>query len=717
MIAALLCTLAGWAQQPPAVPAVPAPAFRASTNEILVDVVVRDKRGRMVRGLKATDVTVLENGVPQPVTLFRERRTEGRSAGGTPEATAANSPNAPAAGSTLRLERQVRLVSLGFERLGPEGRRLSRQAALDFLKNDLGANVYYAVFTIDRGFRVIQPYTANRELLEAAIRKAASGERADYGNNAADIDRIRTNSAGSVGASAGAAGGPGSSSVDGGSMSDEQANVMATRMSEYADMVTREDFGRVSIFSLWAVIKELASLPGRKSVLYFSEQLEMPNGLVQQFKSMISAANRANVSVYAIDARGLQSGSDLDRNRAMLGNAAAVSGRFTRGTATAGEDGREEFRTFDKAMDSIRASTQNALAELAESTGGFLISNTNDFRKPLAKLSEDFNTYYEIAYRPADQSYDGRFRQIEVRVGAKDDYQVQARNGYYALPTMDGQNVFPFEVPLLNALGRAPLPRDIEFRAHVVQYRQHEGQQQALLIFDLPMKGVTFTKDEQGKLARSHISVLSLVKDAQGQVVSKLSRDVPLNQPLGKVEGFMQGRFIVTRPLLLAPGRYTVESALADLEGQRLAARKAVLVVPKRADGLSMSELVLLRRMEPRPETVDANDPTVLANARVVPTLADTIKRPGGTVKTALSAYLVLYPAEGRVPRLVLDLVRDGKVAARMEPTLPAIDREGRIPFVSSMPVDGVAPGLYEFRATVIDGDKGLQRSLMVTIE
>ncbi|MCX6593675.1 MAG: VWA domain-containing protein [Acidobacteria bacterium] len=715
MIAALLCTLAGWAQQPPAVPAVPAPAFRASTNEILVDVVVRDKRGRMVRGLKATDVTVLENGVPQPVTLFRERRTEGRSAGGTPEATAANSPNAT--GSTLRLERQVRLVSLVFERLGPEGRRLSRQAALDFLKNDLGANVYYAVFTIDRGFRVIQPYTANRELLDAAIRKAASGERADYANNAADIDRIRTNSAGSVGASAGAAGGPGSSSVDGGSMSDEQANVMATRMSEYADMVTREDFGRVSIFSLWAVIKELASLPGRKSVLYFSEQLEMPNGLVQQFKSMISAATRANVSVYAIDARGLQSGSDLDRNRAMLGNAAAMSGRFTRGTATAGEDGREEFRTFDKAMDSIRASTQNALAELAESTGGFLISNTNDFRKPLAKLSEDFNTYYEIAYRPADQSYDGRFRQIEVRVGAKDDYQVQARNGYYALPTMDGQNVFPFEVPLLNALGRAPLPRDIEFRAHVVQYRQQEGQQQALLIFDLPMKGVTFTKDEQGKLARSHISVLSLVKDAQGQVVSKLSRDVPLNQPLDKVEGFMQGRFIVTRPLLLAPGRYTVESALADLEGQRLAARKAVLVVPKRADGLSMSELVLLRRMEPRPETVDANDPTVLANARVIPTLADTVTRPGGTVKTALSAYLVVYPAEGRMPRLVLDLVRDGKVAARMEPTLPAIDREGRIPFVSSMPVDGVAPGLYEFRATVIDGDKGLQRSLMVTIE
>ncbi len=140
-------------------------------------------------------------------------------------------------------------------------------------------------------------------------------------------------------------------------------------------------------------------------------------------------------------------------------------------------------------------------------------------------------------------------------------------------------------------------------------------------------------------------------------------------------------------------------------------------MVPKRADGLSISELVLLRRMQPRPETVDANDPTVLANSRVIPTLADTITRAGGAVKTALSAYLVVYPAEGRMPRLVLDLVRDGKVAARMEPTLPAPDGEGNIPFVTSMPVDGLAPGLYEFRATVIDGDKGLQRSLMVTIE
>ena len=87
--------------------------------------------------------------------------------------------------------------------------------------------------------------------------------------------------------------------------------------------IVREDLGRISIFSLWAVIQELSKLPGRKTVMYFAEGITLPNGLVQQFQSMISAANRANVAIYAVDAAGLRVESTLAQSRDTVDSIAA----------------------------------------------------------------------------------------------------------------------------------------------------------------------------------------------------------------------------------------------------------------------------------------------------------------------------------------------------------------------------------------------------------
>jgi VWFA-related protein len=56
------------------------------------------------------------------------------------------------------------------------------------------------------------------------------------------------------------------------------------------------------------------------------------------------------------------------------------------------------------------------MAELAESTGGFLIANTNDTAKPMHRVMEDVRAHYELSYVPTSQNYDGHFRKIEVLV-------------------------------------------------------------------------------------------------------------------------------------------------------------------------------------------------------------------------------------------------------------------------------------------------------------
>ena len=44
--------------------------FKASSNLVVVDVVVTDKAGKPMRGLKQGDFTVLEDGKPQKVSVF-----------------------------------------------------------------------------------------------------------------------------------------------------------------------------------------------------------------------------------------------------------------------------------------------------------------------------------------------------------------------------------------------------------------------------------------------------------------------------------------------------------------------------------------------------------------------------------------------------------------------------------------------------------------------
>jgi hypothetical protein len=511
-----------------------------------------------------------------------------------------------------------------------------------------------------------------------------------------------------------APGGPGA--VDGASLSAEQAANIAKEMSDFADVLNREDLGRMSVFSLWAIVSELKKLPGRKTALYFCEGLQMPNSMTEYFRSMISDANLANVTVYPIDARGLITASDQGAANQRLAEAARWS-QYARTTETeSATANKQEFRTFDRAIDSIYLNQQQVMVELAESTGGFLIANTNDLRPNLQRLSEDLNTYYEISYRPKNQLPDGRFRAITVNVARKDAV-VQARNGYFALPRMDGQTVYSYEAPLLRTLAQSPLPKELDFRSSVVRYRQQpDGLQQAALVFDLPLADITFVKDDLVKKNKTHVSVLALIKDQDGRVVSKLSRDVQLQQPLDRLEGFKQGRMIVTRVATLQPGRYTVESVAADHQGNKVSAKRSTLMITPREGKIGMSELALIRRLDKPAEVPDRLDPYHLPNAHIIPTLADTV--PGGPGKL-LSLFFIMYPdASSTEPaRLILDLIKDGQLLARSSPQLPQADVSGTIPYVANTPLDQAKPGQYQFRATLIQGEAAAQKSIFVNVE
>ena len=689
--------------------------LHSGTSEILVDVVVHDKHGRPVHGLRQSDFQVFEDKAAQTVTSWREMRGSVSTDQAAPAAGEIFVQATKGENSDVHLSRQVRLVSLVFDKLGDDARKLARTGALDFLKRDAGPNAYYAVFFVDRYFKVIQTYTNNMELLRAAVERATSGTRSAPNSEEGGLERLAQQTAGAVGtAESQGSGGPGGPSVNGGALADEQASTFTDNMIQLSDQLNRTDLGQVSIFSLWAIVKQLERMPGRKSMLYFSEGYSMPNGLWTQFASLISAANRANVTVYAIDARGLSSSSDTNLAQQVLSKGLAMSNHMTR--ARSGGSAVGDFRAGDYELDSLRANGQMVLREIAESTGGELIANTNDIRPNLQHLSEDFNSWYELTYKTTNPEYDGRFRAIGVTLSSHADYKLQARSGYFALPPMDGQFVFPYEVPLLRALSNQPLPRDLDFSAGIIPFRHlSNGMLQSSLVFDLPLKPVEFTHDEKSGKYITHLSVLSLIKDERGTVVAKLSRDVALGEAKEQLNAFRQGRFIVTLPVDLQPGRYTVESVAADQGGGRLGARRSSFFAQSRRAGPEMSGLSLLRRLEDPSKEPDPRDPLQIAVGRVIPTLSTRV--PLGK-KTLLSVFFKLYPdaAEEGQPRLVVDLLRDGKIVSRSTPDLPA-SKDGEIPYLANLPVGTLQPGQYEFRATLMQGAAADQKTIAVLLE
>src|ERR1035438_3554845 len=174
---------------------------------------------------------------------------------------------------------------------------------------------------------------------------------------------------------------------------------------------------------------------------------------------MLNKANLADISVYAFDANGLGQTSTAQSSSMAMQHVTALSqkqgevspgypngqGADTSAIGTAGVL-MERARQGDYQHDAVRTSdSQAGLRALAEGTGGFLVANTNDLRKPFQQIGGEVETHYEADYRPSLDKYDGHFRKIEVKL-ARADWKAESREGYFAIPDKGGSEALrPFE--------------------------------------------------------------------------------------------------------------------------------------------------------------------------------------------------------------------------------------------------------------------------------
>jgi VWFA-related protein len=712
--------------------------LKVSANEVTLDMTFRDKKGKIIDDIKPSEVHVYEDGVEQHVNTFKY--IQGSQNPGTPAATT------PTAGSIpVDPMRELRLVTLVFEGLDQDGKRFFKQALQDVLSMSPEQNLYFSVMTIDQKLNMVQPFTNDRTVLMKSIDKQMMWTTLQYWSASAAIKAQLFNSMTSAGGgdafaapgiSSNGSSMPGAGAI-GNSVNYRMAKMQYDMLNE-ADQATREASARASIDALLSLVRAQAHLPGRKVVIYFNPGMMIPESAQEQYQYMIGMANRANITFYSVDPKGLvtynQSGSgggalgdasvqQQDMSGTAVGQVSNAAGQ-TRDLSMSGGSAstdQAQVQAQENAENGMRSNPEEWLRDIARQTGGVAIINTNDYKAPLKIVMDEVRTYYEAAYDPQITAYDGKFRKIVVKID-RPGIEVHTRSGYYALPQLGGgQQVFAYEVPLLNALSAATAPTDLQFSAAADRFSERGPKIQYIVTIEAPLKELTFAPQPDGKNAAIDVPMMAVLKDSSGNIVSKFSKDFAVTVAADSVDARKQASLIQTFPTELDPGTYSFEAVVMDRKDNKIGVSKSTLTVPAPNPNLAISDLMIVHKTD-LVKDPDLKDPFTYpagqgySAGKVTPTLDNKLQGGPGHM---LPFYFNVYPDPSvkDAPQATMGFYKDGQYLGSAPIALPAAAADGRIAYVAALPGDSFKPGAYQIKLDVKQGSATAEQAVDFQVE
>jgi len=698
------------------------------TVEVLLDVVVKDKRGRAVTDLAAADFEVFEDGMKQPVESFRlitrnSAGEPGKANSAAPERASAPTSATPAPSakpaSTSNSDVGVSVVALVFDRLSQDARKRAHDAAMSYVGGGSTLNSFVGVFAINLSVNTLQNYTTDTGLVKKAIEKTGSLASSTFESNIVDSGsaisagqrEAAIQSALTAAQSGGGAGAAAAGAAAGVAMVEQTFEEMRARTKETFEALQRDQQGYATTNGLMAIVNSMSRLPGRKAVLFFSEGVSIPPNVQQHFRSVINAANRANVSVYSVDAAGLRAESTLQaareeinaRSRRRMDNldrAMNTSGPLTKG--------------LERNEDLLNLSPESGLSQLSHQTGGAFIGGANNIASKLKEIDEDLGTYYLLTYSPTNQYYDGKFRNISVKV-KRSGVDTLARKGYFAVPPTGSSPMFYYEAPPLALLSGSSRPKDFPLMVNSLNFPEAGRVGRTAVEVEVPTGAFTFTPDNEKKNYGSDFSIVVLIRDQSKQVVEKLSYHYGLVGPLKSVDSVKKGKILFYRETSLPPGKYDVDAVAYDALNSKASVNRCGLEIPEAGENdLRLSSVTIIQRAEQAPEKTDS--PFLVGDKLMVyPNLGEPVRKSA----KQMGFYFNVYTAKGstEAPKLTLEVLHDNKSVAKVPLKLGAPDAKGRIQYASALPLDSLNPGIYELKISVSDAKSAVSRSTSFALE
>ena len=296
-------------QRPPA-PTQDRGNFSAAATAVLVDVVVRGRDGKPITDLGAKDFELREDDVVQEVGSF----TRVSRGGGIGVNVGLRDPNPPTVVTPLSgpppadpaapvEDDYPSVTALVFDALSADAVGMCQKAALEYLPMSGSSATRVGVFTTDPVVRALQVYSDNPALVRNAVRRVQPAGTESKESQREAMNEIRdrrvlleTQLAQSSGAQQGnAAAVAGASGIG-------QVNLQLRiaqgqmRMLQAFDTMDRDQRGFSSTKSLFVILQSLTDMPGRKTLIFFSEGLPASPALQAHLRSVVEAANRSNIT-------------------------------------------------------------------------------------------------------------------------------------------------------------------------------------------------------------------------------------------------------------------------------------------------------------------------------------------------------------------------------------------------------------------------------------
>jgi len=393
----------------------PVPTVRIDSRAVLVDVVVTDKNGKPVTGLKQVAFMVTEQGAPQAMSFFEEHT-------GAPAAAPQELPKFPpdvfSNFSPYPLPAAVNVLLLDSLNTRIESQSMVHQQAMKFLK-DLKPGSRMAIFTMGLGLHFVQGFTDDPALLFAALGNKKNNE---VQSSEMLIGQEEINAQDNLVMMM-------SAPVGGGSGATTAPADMTKALQGFIEKNTgSQDVARVltTLANLQRLATFLNGFPGRKNVIWFSESPMIagpPNQqVIEEWEKTRNMLAAARVALYPVDARGVSTIGFYQADSVLPG---AISSPLQMN----GGGGAQVTRIMNE--DKERNSEQSMMQEIADQTGGRAFINTNGLSQVMAKITSDSADFYTLSYTPTNPKMDGGYRNIDVKV-AGGKFNLSYRRGYFA---------------------------------------------------------------------------------------------------------------------------------------------------------------------------------------------------------------------------------------------------------------------------------------------
>ena len=568
----LSCVAASlWSQSKDPGSDTPISTLHITSRAVLVDVLVTDRNGKPVTGLKQDAFRLTEQGKPQTISYFEEQKGLAQK---RPAALPALPPNVFCNYSGNPQPASVNVLLLDSLNTPLEDQSYVHKQAMIFLRN-LHPGSRMAIFSMSLGLRFVQGFTDDPALLVSALGSRKSNEvEVPSLMKTAEEENAQTNLIGELERTKSA--GPGATTTEApqGMIDALKGFFQETDVNEETDRAYR------TLANLQRLAAFLGAFPGRKNVIWFSESFPLrlfgdsTMRLEDEIKKTVNLLTTARVAVYPVDARGVRASGFYE-----AGDTATPSPSTSQ--MLTGVGGVQATSLI--ADSNARNSDQETMSLLARDSGGRAYINTNGLSEVIADVVSSNADFYTLSYSPSNQKMDESMRHIQIKV-AGGDYNLSYRRSYYAsdlgLPgasrtaakqaaltegeTDPLQPFMDFGMPQTEQILYKALIRPLRDDAQSTGMGSNDGHGTHFRVdFAVDLRDLDLSLDEDGN-HRGKLNLSLLVYDRNGHVIARKDHVVELNLKPDMYTFFQTAGVQLHADLEVPRGQYWLRTGVYD---------------------------------------------------------------------------------------------------------------------------------------------------------